>query len=283
MKLIDKPKKEVLDILIILKIDTTRKGVIQDIDSVVDILREREALYVKKVDDNTLFEIPREEVISSRVNKAKIISYYEYRILNKPNGREFYDEIILSAPHDICPYCSIRTVKTVDHFLPKSEYPSYSITPTNLVPSCRDCNTDKKISFPTNKKDQTFHPYFDKVDNISWISAELQKTEPLSFLYKVIKPEWWDDTIYDRACCHFEGYNINQLFSNEADRELRGMQHQFKKLHSKDKNLLKAHLLETYDSCLNGLGILDWKTLMYQELSTNEWFLDGCIGVNFFE
>lgn len=282
MKQIDKPTKKVFDVLNILKTETTRNATILDIDSIVEILRERETYYSEKVDDNSLFEIPREQNISARVDKAKIIRYYEYRILQKPNGRAFYDEVILSAPHNICPYCTIRVVKTIDHFLPKSDYPSFSITPANLVPSCRDCNTDKKISYPTNTNDQTFHPYFDKVDNECWIKAELRQTEPLSFQYHVIRPAGWNDIKFDRACSHFKGYSINQLFSNEADRELRGMQNQFKMLNSKDRNLLKVHLEDSYNSCLNGLGIIDWRTLMYEELSTNEWFLDGCLGVNFF-
>lgn len=282
MKQLVRPTKNIVDILDILRTDTTRNAALLDIDSVVEILRERETLYVEKVDDNTLYEVPREQNISARVDKAKMVSYYEYRILDKPNGRIFYDELILSAPQNICPYCTIRIVKTIDHFLPKSEYPSYSITPFNLVPSCRDCNTDKKISYPTNSNDQTFHPYFDKVDAECWLKAELRHTEPLSFQYDVIRPIGWDDIKLARASSHFVGYNINELFSNEADRELRGMQHLFKDLRSKDRNLLKAHLAETYDSCLNGLGPIDWKTLVYQELATNEWFLDGCLGVNYF-
>lgn len=282
MKQINKPTQTVVDILNILKSETNRKDAILDIDSIYIVLSERESLYTEKVDNNSLFEIPREYYISARVNKAKMISYYEYRILEKLKGRAFYDEIILSAPNNICPYCTIKTVKTIDHFLPKSEYPSYSITPLNLVPSCRDCNTDKKISYPTNSNDQTFHPYFDKVDKECWIKAELRQSEPLSFQYNVIRPAGWNNTKFNRASSHFKGYNINQLFSNEADRELRGMQHQLKILHSKDMNLLKQHLEETYVSCLNGLGILDWKTLMYKELSTNNWFIKGCSGVNFF-
>jgi hypothetical protein len=282
MKQIIRPTKTVTDVLEILKSDNVRQNTILDINSTIQILEDRETLYGNKVSDNTLFEIPREQNISPRVDKDKMISYYEYRLLEKSNGRIFYDEIILSSPHNICPYCTIKIVKTVDHFLPKSQYPSYSITPDNLVPSCRDCNTDKKISYPINSDDQTFHPYFDVVDNECWIKADLMSTEPLSFQYKVVRLDNWNDNKFNRATTHFNSYDINQLFSNEGNRELRGMQHNFKDLYSKDRDLLKAHLEETYLSCLNGLGLLDWKTLMYKELSTNEWFLNGCLGIDFF-
>lgn len=283
MKQLTRPAENVLDVLNILKTDTDRNSVLLDIDSIVDILTEREAIFIEKVDNHTLFEISRKQDISARVDNAKMISYYEYRILKKPNGRTFYDKLLLSAPQNICPYCTIRAVKTIDHFLPKSEYSSYSITPSNLLPSCRDCNTDKKISYPTNSSNQTFHPYFDKVDTECWIKAELKQTEPLSFQYFVIRPNGWDDNKLDRANSHFDGYNINELFSNEANRELRGMQGLIRNLYLQNQNLVRQHLWDSYNSCFNGLGVIDWKTLMYQELSTNEWFLNGCKGFSFFD
>ncbi len=282
MKKLNRPKESVVDILTLIKSDGVSANTELDIDSSVQVLTERETLYEEKVADNTLFEIPREQNISPRVNKTKIISYYEYRLLQRPNGRKFYDELVLSAPYNICPYCTIHIVKTLDHFLPKSEYPSYSITPINLVPCCRDCNTEKKINFPNSTSDQTFHPYFDTVDTDRWLRAQLMTTTPLSFQYSVVQPEHWDENKYNRASAHFLSYNINQLFSNEANRELRGMQSHLKNLFFKDSNLLKEHIEETFNTCSINLGVLDWKTLMYYELLTNTWFLEGCEGNTFF-
>lgn len=283
MKHLSRPIQKVADILDILISDAPQNNsFFSDIDSIINTLTERETLYIEKVDNNTLFEITRDQNISPRVNKDDMIRYYDYRILQKPNGRIYYDGLILSAPHNICPYCTIRAVKTVDHFLPKSKYPSYSITPVNLVPCCRDCNTNKKISYPTNSIDQTFHPYFDNLDTECWIKAELRQTDPLSFQYFVIRPNNWDENKKERANFHFDSYSINELFSNEANRELRGMQNCFKKLYSQNINLLRLHIEETYISCLDGHGLNDWKTLMYKELSTNEWFLTGCDENSFF-
>lgn len=282
MKQIDKPTRKVVDILTLLKADNCEAAAVLDMESAVEILAQREILYEEKVQDNRLFEVPREQVISLRVDKAKMVSYYNYRILQKPGGRTFYDQVFMSAPNNICPYCTINSVKTIDHYLPKSEYPSYSITPVNLVPSCTDCNFEKKLSYPTTSNNQTFHPYFDKVDNELWIKAELMHTTPLSFQFEVIRPGDWDELTFDRAKSHFKSYNINQLFSNEANRELRGMQEKWNSLFIKDRSEFKAYLEEIYSSCRNGLGLIDWKTLMYQELSTNEWFLEGCPESDFF-
>ena len=282
MKNLTKPKRNVADVLGILKSDTTRGSTINEIESIIAILSEREVLYEQKVLGNTLFEIPRIQNISALVDKNKIISYYEYRLLNKPNGRLLYDEIMQSAPYEICPFCTMRKVKTIDHFLPKSEYPSYAITPLNLVPCCRDCNMDKKISYPTDPKNQTFHPYFDNVENECWLKAKLMQTEPLSFQFEVIKPANWDDVKFCRAVAHFNDYNINEIFSSNANRELRAMQDQFRNLYIKDKRLLKTFLEDSFKSCQNGAGLIDFKTLVYKELATKEWFLNGCLGNSFF-
>lgn len=98
MKQIIRPTKTVTDVLEILKSDNVRPNTILDINSIIQTLEDREAIYGIKVTDNTVFEIPRVQNISPRVDKDKMISYYEYRLLEKPNGRKFYDEIILSSP-----------------------------------------------------------------------------------------------------------------------------------------------------------------------------------------
>ena len=282
MRQLDKPTAKVVDIIALLKSEASRESDRQDMDEAAPTLTARETIYDQKIADNTAFEIQRDQTISARVGKPKMVSYYKYRMLEKPFGRDYYNLLMASAPNDTCPYCTIKEVKTIDHFLPKSEYPSYAITPSNLVPSCTDCNLDKKISYPTGADDQTFHPYFDKVDDECWIKAELIPGEPLSFQFNVIHIAGWSNNKFTRATSHFNSYNINQLFSNGANRELRGMQHFLKDLFLKDRNSFKSHLEETYNSCQNGLGIIDWKTLMYQELSTNEWFFDGCQGSTYF-
>ncbi|TGA97710.1 hypothetical protein E4665_11460 [Sporolactobacillus shoreae] len=58
-------------------------------------------------------------------------------------GRPYYDLFLSLPPNEKCPYCGQKKVSTLDHFLPKSVYTPLIVTPTNLVPSCKDCNTEK--------------------------------------------------------------------------------------------------------------------------------------------
>ncbi|WP_177766252.1 HNH endonuclease [Flavobacterium sp. I3-2] len=282
MKNITRPTETINDILDIFLNDRPRQQTVSEIDSNRTALIALENQYITKTQDNTLYEISRGIPASITLTEESLIRYYEYRMLERDNGRNFYDKLLISVPYNTCPYCTIKNVTTIDHFLPKSKYPFLSVTPTNLVPSCRDCNTDKKVSYPTNRDNQTFHPYFDIVDNEPWIIAELLRAEPLSFHFKVQRIPTWDDNKYSRSLTHFDAYKINELFSSEANNELRGRRLFFKRHIQRNRTELIDHLNETYQSYLDSFGLLDWRTVMYHCLINDDWFLDGCAGNNYF-
>ena len=282
MKSISRPAETVDNILDVFLSDNVNESTRDQINTNRLPLTFLENEYITKVQDTSLFEVSRGIPASLTVTKESLVSYYEYRMLNRPNARIFYDWLILSAPFNICPYCNVKTVKTIDHFLPKSEYPYLSVTPVNLIPSCRDCNTEKMISYPINKETQTFHPYFDIVDTEPWIVAELIIGEPLSFTYKVSRLAHWDDNKFNRSVNHFNAYNIHELFANEANRELRTRQLTLKNHLQRSRDELRYHLEETYLGCLNSVGMLDWQTIMYKCLMDDDYFLDGCVGNRYF-
>lgn len=62
-----------------------------------------------------------------------------------------------------CPMCGSPTTGTLDHYLPREQYPEFSVLPCNLVPACGLCNsgakgkTYKGVASP----ERFLHPYFD--------------------------------------------------------------------------------------------------------------------------
>lgn len=44
---------------------------------------------------------------------------------------------------NVCPYCQLDKVGTLDHILPKTPFPEYSSMPWNLIPCCATCNSKK--------------------------------------------------------------------------------------------------------------------------------------------
>lgn len=53
----------------------------------------------------------------------------------------------------LCPNCTINDVNSLDHYIPKSEFPEFSDNPLNLIQCCPECN-NKKI----NNLERRFYP-----------------------------------------------------------------------------------------------------------------------------
>lgn len=83
---------------------------------------------------------------------------------NKLAINEFKNLLLLD--HNVCPYCDWYEIEiagvSIDHFLPKSKFPLFSIYPKNLVMSCPTCNDRIKRHYI---KLPIFHPYYDEVAN----------------------------------------------------------------------------------------------------------------------
>jgi 5-methylcytosine-specific restriction endonuclease McrA len=66
-----------------------------------------------------------------------------------------------------CPMCGSPTTGGLDHYLPRSAYPEFSIMAANLVPACTHCNSGMKGNTYLGVSPERFiHPYFDAFANM---------------------------------------------------------------------------------------------------------------------
>lgn len=52
-----------------------------------------------------------------------------------------------------CPLCGINDVTDIDHYMPRSVFPEYSVHPFNLIPICHECNKKGDIWLTDKGKD----------------------------------------------------------------------------------------------------------------------------------
>lgn len=216
------------------------------------------------------------QLIVGDLTKGELKNLYETKLIkSKEKARRAYDEIKVAA-NGHCPYCGgLGQVYTLDHYLPKSYYPSYSVTPLNLVPACRDCNTGTGAAFFDNAGEQPIHPYID--DDLffdeKWIFAEVQRTDPIHVKFLVRCPDHWPEVDVARASQHFSFFNLARRYSVVAAEELsliisqrRGV------LASLNSEQYKIHLSDGANA--QGLAINGWRRALYAALSETIWFLE---------
>lgn len=234
-----------------------------------------ESDFETRVQNNTLHELPEHSMVGT-VPVKEMKKLYTYRMLHASQpGRKIYDRIKSLAKHDRCPLCNQRVVGTLDHHLPKAKYPLFVVTPINLIPSCRACNTEKLQAMPTNSGEETLHPYFDNVENELWLKAKLPVVGKTIFAFYTDPPSSWDKVLKDRVANHLSILKLNKLYASHAAQELQNIKFRLTNLlNNGGSNAVKVHLLESAKSCQEA-NINSWQTSMYTVAASTTWFCEG--------
>lgn len=233
-----------------------------------------EKLYIKAGEENKLCEFPPKDKVNGVVSIEEMKKIYTYRMVGlKQPGRFYYNKLLNSV--QICPFCGVRDVATLDHFLPKSKYATTVVTPANLIPSCRDCNSNKDIYTASDLYDEVWHPYFDDFQGVRWLYCFLQSSEPLeiTFYIDTSKPDIKDED-KNKINNSFHVFKLKTLYEIHALKELNDIEIYMKKLRNEVDSLdVKEHLAWIYESN-KIVNKNSWKTALYDELKDNEWYIN---------
>ena len=225
--------------------------------------------------NSTLHTIPRHGRMPGTVPRSDMEYLYEGGLLRVGAGRHIYDAIMGLAPNSCCPYCGARQVRQLDHFLPKSRYPAFCVTPLNLVPSCSDCNKDKLDRDGDQLVDLPLHPYFEDVDSERWLKCEVQTRPAAVFLFEVDQDCNLPASDLQRLTNQFRILGLGQLYTTAANGELASRRLTLRNLHEIDGILsVRGYLKDEFKSA-DDHRTNSWRTAMYKSASDSDWFCDG--------
>lgn len=101
------------------------------------------------------------------------------------------------------------------------------MTPTNLVPACRDCNHDKGTYKPTADRPAILHPYFDSIDDLPWLAvtiswpAAVARSSAPTVGYRVDASVFGaHPTLAGRGIQHFDLLKLRRLYRTKAGQRL---------------------------------------------------------------
>lgn len=210
------------------------------------------------------------------VSGDEMVKVYALRMVPKTSkGRAIYDKIMSAPVHGRCPLCGIGTVNTLDHYLPKTHFPVYSITPNNLVPACSWCQKEKGEYYADEESKQLLHPYFDSIDDEVWLGAEVVAGEPAGFRYFASPPDNWTLSAKRRVATHLKELNLPTLFSSNAGSRLAEIRARLASLYQKGGvGAVRAHLQEELAS-IEADHRNSWAAAMYRSAVASDWFCDG--------
>ncbi|MGM0867349.1 MAG: HNH endonuclease [Bacillota bacterium] len=260
--------------------------------SIKEILKEAQDEYILLGRDKLLYEhevkksinLPDDKVIegiSQVVSAEEMEKVYSNFMVDKPDsekiGRKVYDSILSNTYYNLCPYCSHREVKTVDHFLPKSHFALYAVTPVNLLPSCSDCNKDKLDDYNLEEGKMLIHPYFDDIRSVDWLQCSVDKgVWPITFSFEV-SDQISDTVLRSRIEHQFDLLNLGRLYADNSTREFnKRVKAMVKEYNSKPEEKALVFIKENIETYSYD-NPNSWQTKMFESLEKSDWFLDEAL------
>lgn len=228
-----------------------------------------------KASVGTLYTITTHDDVLGIVTKDEMKKLYTEQMvpIKKKKGRKIYDRLMSLAPLNICPFCGIGTVRTLDHYLPKAKFPTYSVLSYNLIPCCMECNKDKSTDYAIVQEKQTLHPYYDDYTGEQWLFAKVEQTSPVSIRFFVNAPNEWDFIEKSRVEVHFIEYNLGKRFSIQSSNELANLKEEFI-LFSLNKDDIKKELNKKA-TIFKNRHLNSWESALYQALAESDWYCSG--------
>ncbi|MFD2235280.1 HNH endonuclease [Phaeospirillum tilakii] len=179
-----------------------------------------------------------------------------------------------------CPFCGINESSTLDHYLPKEQYPEFSVFPKNLVPSCAVCNTRKRdriLDEGTNVR-IFLHPCYDVIPDMAFLTVRARmEADALVLSYRLTRPAGMPLQTFQHLRSHFNELEL-------ADRYRRmGLEHlgcQYPALRrvygvAGDAERVAVKLLEEAEDFEEVSGQNYWLAKLYRALAGNSDFCDG--------
>ena len=201
--------------------------------------------------------------------KELLVNYYE-----QPPAE--LNKLVLSrrTEHGLldCPFCgNPKEPDTLDHFIPKDEWPEFSINPNNLVPQCRGCAPTKSSKYYCDVDEVAIylHPMY--TDLLSKFRFKIavgfsELTQKVSFTLTLSKPRSIDSSSTARVTRHFKQLGLQKRLQLYCYREF-----------TKWKSLLAKHKFKIEDALNQRLAERpikdrgrDWETALYVGILENK-------------
>lgn len=224
-----------------------------------------------------LFSKNKLELIQRKIN----ITENDKESFAKLYSREFpsYNAILdLARSHNsgTCPYCSINLPTTIDHFVPKKEYPEYAAHCHNLIPVCADCNRRKKEQWRNNYQRLFLNPYLDKLEDYNFLGVRvtIEDNKP-SILFYIENRGNISDSLFRIIETHYQILKIIETLNNACIETFYSIQSdlvtEVKMRNASLEKIMQLHVEQAMRK-LQCFGKNHWKSLLEKAIFENKEF-----------
>lgn len=175
-----------------------------------------------------------------------------------------------------CQYCSIDPIFSLDHIVPKNEFPEFAVNPKNLFPSCTTCNSYKSENWRNNNKTLFLNLYLDILPQVQYLYTDL------NFSAGEVKPTFYLSNInninldfFELLESHYTKLNLLNRFSSKCDDIISELKNS---INGNKLFLNRVQIVQVIQSKINDdkvcFGINYYKSILEETLIHNDNFMN---------
>ena len=233
MKHLQKPKISTKDVVIDCAgayREGTHGGLKAKLISAADIIHQESLSYDFAMQNGDYSCFTTHKIVNGNIAANDMCDTYDNKFVSVSRIRsKYYDKLMATATTGKCPICGIGQVANLDHYLAKSLYPMYALTPVNLTPICRDCNYEKR-DVVISSDCAPLHPFYDDVDSLEWLCADISLSDDSLVATYYVNAELSDSNpmLYERLVEHLKLFNLPKAYAIQAASEISENEHLWK-------------------------------------------------------
>jgi len=251
----------------------------ENLISITNKIEERYNAYIKEFEKKDLINIT--DSIYPKNHKELLSCYKSEGTVLITLKKQIRD----AQPKEIkrtCQYCGVYRPKSMDHYLPISDFPEFSVLAINLIPCCKDCNGKKLNYWKENGVRGILNFYIDNIPNTQFLfaSVELKNNVPdIKFFIENIDNKI-DGSLFKIITNHFTRLELTALYNDEAKDELTEII-RILKTYVDNPTIIKLNekILNDAMQLQSQFGINNWKAILRQSLANSNEFLNYLINL----
>lgn len=176
-----------------------------------------------------------------------------------------------------CQYCTMTPINSLDHIVPKGEFPEFAVNPKNLLPACSACNSYKSENWRENNKTLFLNLYTDILPQVQYLFVDLNITaDYIETKFELKNINNIDPDLFELLESHYRKLYLPNRFSkksNDIISELKNI------IISNKLFLDKTQIVQVVQEKINRDKILFgcnyYKSILEETLINNEIFIDS--------
>lgn len=187
-----------------------------------------------------------------------------------------------NQPHHIrsvCQLCGIDTDNTIDHYIPQTDYPEFSVNHLNLFPCCAVCNPIKNnywISHDPNYRG-IINLYTDILPAEQFLFADVRYFRNYPIMkFRIENINGINHNLYQVIENHFKRIKLIEKYNDKAPNLYEQIANAYKgkNIFKNNPELIKEFLIQEAENHFISFGRNHYKGVLMESLAQNTTFLN---------